>query len=254
MTTTPEDLITPNHDFMMRNKRHGTLAPKVAEDRWQSLQAVVREMERLSDLYYQRAEAAEDVRLEARNAHARAASTGKAAPTGTAVKVMEAELAVDGTLSALRAMLPRLESARKAYDALFTDRAFIEQYRNALIPEFLQRRETVLSAFAELENNVPALAELYQLIGVYTLRDLLGENHTRYMPANHGWSAPALAEALSTIRGFVDDPSGIRAGTLLAEPLGTIEAELPALAEAREEEADLENQRGKMQMRNANPW
>lgn len=266
--TTPEDLITPNHEYIMRNQRHGVLAPEIAGDRWQALQAVVSEMNRLSDLYYERAEAAENVRAEAVAANARAADSGKAAPAGSGAKVMDAELAVAGTLSAFKAALPRLVAARKAYDALFDDRDFIGEYRETVAAEFLKRRAAAVKAFKELDTQIPALAELYGLLGDFTLNHLLGDT-VRAIEFNgskleHGglftenddsWAAPKLSQALSDVRRYAlsDDP--IKGGTLLTEDLGTIAAALPELAEQRYEEwqEKLEAQ-APMKMSNANPW
>lgn len=214
---TPEDLITSKHDFMMHNRRHGALAPKVAESRWQALQAVVSEMRRLAELHTQRSEAAEDARLEAIAAYARAAETGKNAPAGMGTKVQDSRLAVDGTLRAFRDTLPRLEAARKAYDALFDDRAFITEYRAAVSAEFLKRREAAVNAFKVLEVEIPALAELYGLLGDFTLNRLLsaelGEIEFNGEPLEHGgiftgqgngsWDAPKLSEAIAEVRAYV---------------------------------------------------
>ncbi|MFF7492679.1 hypothetical protein [Streptomyces rubiginosohelvolus] len=265
--TTPEDLITPDLEFKMRNIRHGALAPKVAGDRWQAVQAVAAEMERLTDLYYQRAEAAEDARLEAVALNARAADTGKTIPAGTAVKVMDARLAVDGTLSAFRANLPRLEAARKAYDALFDDRAFIAEYRDAVVPEFLKRRAAAVKAFKELDAQIPVLAEAYYLLGDFTLNRLLsdtvGEIEFNGSPLTDGsvfadyqgaWTAPKLSKALSDIRGYVLSEDPIKGGTLLAEDLGTIADALPELAEQRYEEWQDALASERMEMRNAGPY
>ncbi|MFE5076906.1 hypothetical protein [Streptomyces halstedii] len=265
---TPEDLVTSNHEFMMRNKRHGVLAPKVAEDRWQALQAVVSEMDRLTELYYERAEAAEDAHLGAVAANARAADTGKAVPAGTAVKVMDARLAVDGTLSAFRGNLPRLATARKAYDALFEDRAFITEYRSSIASEFLKRREAAVKAFKELDAEIPALAELYGLLGDFTLTHLLsdelGEIEFNGSPMEHGgvftgqgtesWDAPKLSEALSNVRRYVLNDDPIQGGTLLTEDLPTIAAALPELAEQRYEEWQDRLASERMTMRNASPY
>jgi molybdopterin converting factor small subunit len=266
--TTPEDLITPEYDFMMRNKRHGVLAPKVAEDRWQALQAVVSEIERLSELYYQRAEEAEDARLAAVAANARAADTGKAVPAGTAVKVMDAQLAVDGTLRAFRDNLPRLTAARRDYDALFSDRNFIAEYREAVAAEFVKRRAAVVKAFKELDAQIPALAELYDMIGKFTLDGLLGDTLASleydgeklthggvFTGQGHGsWDDPKLSKAMSEVRRYVLNEDPIMGGTLLAEDLDTISAELPALLEKRYEEWQEKLAESRMEMRNANPW
>ncbi|MFE9974221.1 hypothetical protein ACFYRD_26525 [Streptomyces hirsutus] len=266
--TTPEDLITNNHDHMMRNKRHGVLAPKVAEERWQALQAVVSEMDRLTELYYERAEEAEDARLAAVAANARAADSGKAVPAGTGVKVLDARLAVDGTLSAFRANLPRLEAARRAYDALFNDRAFISEYRDAVSAEFLKRRTAAIKAFKALDAEIPYLAELYKLLGDYTLNgllgDVVGDIEFNGEKLTHGgvftgqgrdsWNDPKLNEALSKVRGYVlhDDP--IQGGTLLTEDLDTIAAALPDIAEQRYEEWQEALAASRMEMRHASPW
>ncbi|MFE5615489.1 hypothetical protein [Streptomyces sp. NPDC056524] len=265
---TPEDLITPNHEYMMSNQRHGVLAPKVAGDRWRALQAVVSEMNRLSDLYYERAEAAEDIRLDAVAAYARAADSGKAVPAGMGTKVQDAKLAVDGALTAFRATLPRLVAARKAYDALFSDRAFITEYRQAIATEFIERREAAVKAFKELDAQIPALAELYDLLGDFTLNHLLGDTvrEIEFNGSNleHGglftensdsWAAPKLSQALSNVRRYVlsDDP--IKGGTLLTEDLGVIAAALPDLAEQRYEEwQEALDAQAPMKMINSNPW
>ncbi|MFD3536277.1 hypothetical protein [Streptomyces sp. NPDC058664] len=234
MTTviTPEDLITSNHDFMMHNRRHGALAPNAAEDRWQALQAVVREMHRLTELYEERDKAAEEAHREAVAAHARAASSGKAVPAGTGAKVTDAKLAVAGVLSAFRATLPQLVATRKAYDALFDDRTFVAEYREAVSAEFLKRREAAVKAFKTLDAEIPALAELYPLLGDFTLNHLLsdaladieyngeqGAHWNLFTENTDSWAAPKLAEALSDVRRYVlsDDP--IKGGTLLTEDL-----------------------------------
>ncbi|MFE2556709.1 hypothetical protein ACFXGT_11830 [Streptomyces sp. NPDC059352] len=265
---TPEELITPNHEYMMSNQRHGVLAPKIAGDRWQALQAVVSEMNRLSDLYYERAEAAEDMRLAAVAAHARAADSGKAVPAGMGTKVQDAKLAVDGTLAAFRSTLPRLVSARKAYDALFNDREFIAEYRETVAAEFLKRRESALKAFKELDTQIPALAELYRLLGEFTLDHLLSdsvaaltfngehlENGNVFTKYERSWAAPKLSEAVSQVRDFVVNDDPVLGGTLLAEDLGTVARALPELAEKRYDEwlEDLEVQ-APMKMTNSNPW
>ncbi|WP_405892433.1 hypothetical protein OG612_18635 [Streptomyces sp. NBC_01527] len=268
-TTTPEDLITSDHEFMMRNIRHGALAPKAAGDRWQAVQAVAAEMDRLSDLYYQRAEAFEDIRADAVAANARAADSGKAAPAGTGAKVMDAELAVAGTLAAYKAALPRLAAARKAYDALFADRAFITEYRDALSSEFVKRHESAVKAFRELDSQVPALAELYGLLGDFTLNGLLGDTVREIefngsTLANGGtftgsgvksWDAPKLSEAMSTVRGYVLNGDPVYGGTLLAEDLDAIAAALPGLAEQRYDEwqEELANN-APMRMVGGSPW
>ncbi|WKV72734.1 hypothetical protein AW27_015070 [Streptomyces sp. PCS3-D2] len=266
--TTPEDLVTSNHAFMMRNKRHGVLAPKAAEDRWQDLQAVVSEMGRLSDLYYERAEAAEEARLEAVAAYARAADTGKAAPAGLGSKVQDAKLAVDGTLRAYRDNLPRLVAARKAYDALFDDRKFITEYRAAVSAEFLKRREAAVNAFKVLDTEIPALSELYGLLGEFTLDNLLGDavraieyngdqltHGGVFTGQGHGsWNDSKLSEALSEVRRYVlsDDP--IKGGTLLTEDLDTIADALPELAEQRYEEWQEALAASRMTMTHASPY
>jgi hypothetical protein len=262
--TTPEDLITPDVEFMMTHRRHGALAPKVAEDRWQALQAVVSEMERLTKLFNDRSEAAKDARLEAVKAHARAADSGKAVPAGLGAKVQDAKLAVDGALSAFRANLPRLEAARKAYDALFEDRAFITEYRAAVSAEFLKRREAAIKAFKTLDAEIPALAELYTLLGDFTLNGLLsdtlaeiewngekGPSGNLFTENTDSWAAPKLSEALSVVRRYVlsDDP--VKGGTLLTEDLGTIADALPELAEQRYEEWQEKLAAGRMEMRRA---
>ncbi len=265
--TTPEDLITPNHEFMMRNKRHGVLAPKAAEDRWQDVQAAAVEMDRLMDLYYERAEAAEDTESEAVAAHARAAESGKAAPANTAAKVTEAQLAVKGTLSAFRAMLSRLVAARKAYDALFDDSAFIAEYREAVSAEFLKRREAAVNAFKELDSELSALAELYPLLGDFTLNHLLGDvvheiefngsklEHAGVFTENdRSWAAPKLSEAVNEVRRFVLNDDPIQGGTLLTEDLDVIADALPALAEQRYEEWLERLAASRMEMRNAGPY
>ncbi|MEU9652627.1 hypothetical protein AB0E00_27445 [Streptomyces sp. NPDC048110] len=262
--TTPEDLITPNVEFMMRNQRHGVLAPKVAEDRWQAVQAIVSEMDRLTELFYERTEAAEDARLAAVAAHARAADSGKAVPAGMGAKVQDAKLAVDGTLTAFRANLPRLSAARRAYDALFDDRKFIAEYRKAVSAEFLKRRDAAVKAFKALDAQIPALAELYTLLGDFTLNGLLSDvvadiefngeklEHGGVFTGNtDSWAAPKLSEALSTVRRYVlsDDP--IKGGTLLTEDLGTIADALPELADQRYEEWQEKLAAGRMEMRHA---
>ncbi|MEU2114121.1 hypothetical protein ABZ567_00385 [Streptomyces sp. NPDC016459] len=266
--TTPEDLLTPNIEFMMHNKRHGALAPKVAEDRWQALRAVISEMERLSELFYERSEAAEDARLEAVAAHARAADSGKAVPAGLGAKVQDAKLAVDGTLSAFRANIPRLSSARRSYDALFDDHAFITEYRAAISVEFLKRREAAVKAFKTLDVEIPALAELYTLLGDFTLNHLLGdtvraiefngsklEHGNLFTENEESWAAPKLSQALSDVRRYVLSTDPIKGGTLLTEDLGVIADALPELADQRYEEWQeaLEAQ-APMKARNANPW
>ncbi|OCC07523.1 hypothetical protein [Streptomyces sp. PTY087I2] len=266
--TTPEDLLTPNIEFMMRNRRHGALAPKAAEDRWQAVQAVASEMERLSELFYERSEAAEDARLEAVAAHARAADSAKDVPAGLGAKVQDAKLAVDGTLSAFRANIPRLSAARKAYDALFDDRKFITEYRAAVSAEFLKRRDAAVKAFKALDAEIPKLAELYRLLGDFTLNHLLSDS-VRDIEFNgaklenggvftgngrRSWDAPDLSEALSTARRYVlsDDP--IKGGTLLTEDLDAIADALPDLAEQRYEEWQEALASERMRMRNAGPY
>ncbi|MBD9731737.1 hypothetical protein IGX29_07870 [Streptomyces sp. H28] len=263
--TTPEDLLTPDLEFKMRDRRHGVLAPKAAEDRWQALQAVVSEMERLTELHTKRAEAAEDARLEAVKAHARAAESGKAVPAGTAVKVMEARLAVDGTLRAFRDTLPKLKAARASYDALFADREFIAEYRKAVAAEFVKRRAAVVKAFKEVDAQLPALAELYPLLGDFTLNHLLGDTvraidfNGEKMPhggvftgQGHGsWSDPKLREAMAQVRGFVLNDDPIKGGTLLTEDLDTIAAALPDIAEQRYEEWQEGLAESRMEMRRA---
>ncbi|WP_030782154.1 hypothetical protein [Streptomyces sp. NRRL S-920] len=264
---TPEDLITDNHEFMMHNVRHGSLAPKTAEERWQELQAVVGQIERLTDLYYERAEAASNARADARAAHARSAETGKAAPAGIGAKVLDAELAVDGTLSAVRGALDRLPIVRKAYDALFEDDAFVTEYRKAVSAEFLKRRDVAIKAFQVLEAQVPALAELYTTLGEFTLDHLLwdtvsdiefnGEklsNGGVFTKSECSWAAPKLATAISEARRIIlsDDP--VTGGTLLTENLNTIAAALPELAEQRYEEWQEALAAERMQMRNAGPY
>ncbi|KIX79225.1 hypothetical protein SF12_05700 [Streptomyces sp. MBRL 601] len=265
--TTPEDLITPNIEFMMRNIRHGVLAPNLAGERWQALQAVVSEMDRLRELYYQRAEAAEDARLEAVALNARAADTGKAVPAGTGARVMDARLAVDGTLSAFRANLPRLQAARKAYDALFDNREFITEYRAAISAEFLKRRQVAVKAFQALDAEIPALAELYTLLGDFTLNHLLGDSLAEIIydgePGPDGnlftdntdsWAAPKLNEALSIVRGYVLNEDPIKGGTLLTEDLDIIADALPALAEQRYEEWQEALAASQMTMRHASKY
>lgn len=265
--TTPEDLITSNHEFMMSNNRHGSLAPKVAEDRWQALRAVVSEMDRLIDLYYERAEAAEDARLEAVAANARAASSGKAVPAGTGAKVMDAQLAVDGCLSAFRATLPRLVAARKAYDVLWDDREFIAEYRQAVASEFVTRREAALKAFNELDSQIPALAELYGLLGEFTLNRLLGDfvsslefngnalsNGRVFTAPERSWMAPKLSEAMTEVRRFVLNDDPVLGGTLLTEDLDTVSDALPALIDKRYEEWREELAKSRMQMVGGSPW
>lgn len=262
---TPEDLVTPDHQFKMTNLRHGALAPKAAEDRWQALQAVVSEMTRLTDLYYERAEAAEDARLEAVAAHARSAGSGKAAPSGAAVKVLDAQLAVDGTLRAFRDTLPKLEAARHSYDALFDDRKFIAEYREAVAADFVKRRAAVIETFKELDAQLRALAELYPLLGDFTLNHLLGDT-VRAMDFNgekmshggvftgqgHGsWNDPTLHKAVAEVRGYVLNDDPIKGGTLLAEDLGTIADALPELAEKRYEQWQEELAESRMEMRRA---
>ncbi|MFH9735086.1 hypothetical protein [Streptomyces sp. NPDC017260] len=263
---TPEDLLTPNIEFMMRNQRHGVLAPKVAEDRWQAVQAVVSEMDRLTELFYERTEAAEDARLAAVAAHARAANSGKAVPAGMGAKVQDAKLAVDGTLTAFRANLPRLSAARRAYDALFDDRKFITEYRKAVSAEFLKRRDAAVKAFKELDAQIPALAELYTLLGDFTLNGLLGDvvadiefngepaSGNLFTENHDSWAAPKLSEALSAVRRYVlsDDP--VKGGTLLTEDLGTITDALPELADQRYEEWQDNLAAGRMAMRKASPY
>lgn len=265
--TTPEDLITPDHEFKMRNIRHGVLAPKVAAERWQALQAVVSEMDRLRELFDKRTEAAEDARLEAVALNARAAESGKAVPSGTAVKVMDARLAVDGTLSAFRASLPRLEIARRSYDALFDDRAFIADYRAAVASEFIARRAAAVKAFKELDSQIPALAELYRLLGDFTLNGLLGDtvkgiefdgkpltDGAVFADYQSAWTAPKLSEALSEARRYVLNEDPVKGGTLLTEDLDTIADALPELAEQRYDEWQEALARDRMQMRNAGPY
>lgn len=265
---TPEDLVNDDHEFMMRNKRHGSLAPKVAEDRWQELQAVVTEMQRLNDLYYERAEAAEDIRLDAVAVNARAASSGKAVPAGTAVKVLEAKLAVDGCLAAFRAEIPRLVAARKAYDALWDDRSFISEYREAVASEFVQRRDAAVKAFKDLDANLPVLAELYGLLGDFTLEHLLKdavtdlafnghnlENGHVFTAYERSWTAPKLREAMGQVRRYVLNDDPVLGGTLLAEDLSVIADALPELAAKRYDEwQETLEAEAPMKMSNANPW
>ncbi|MFG2815731.1 hypothetical protein [Streptomyces sp. NPDC048410] len=265
--TTPEDLVTDNHELMMRNRRHGVLAPKVAEERWQALHAVVGEMERLTELYYERAEAAEDARLEAVAANARAADSGKAFPAGLGSKVQDAELAVDGTLAAFRGTLPRLHAARRAYDALFDDRAFVAEYREVVSAQFLERREAAVEAFKTLDAEIFALAELYTLLGDFTLNHLLhdaladiefnGEPVTdgNVFTENHSsWPSPKLSEALSEVRRYVLNDDPIKGGTLLTEDLSAITDALPGLAEQRYEKWQEDLAKERMQMVHASPY
>jgi len=268
MTTTPEDLLTPDLEFKMTNRRHGALAPKAAEDRWQALQAVVIEMERLSELFNERAEAAEDARLEAVKAYARAAETGKAVPAGLGAKVQDARLAVDGTLSAFRAAIPRLLAARRSYDALFEDRAFVSAYRDAVAAEFLKRREAAVKAFKTLDAEIPALAELYTLLGDFTLNhllaDVVGDIEFNGAKLEHGgvftqntrsWPAAKLREAMAEVRGYVLSEDPVSGGTLLAEDLGTIADALPELAEQRYEEWQQRlDDEAPMKMVGGSPW
>ncbi|MFG2682588.1 hypothetical protein [Streptomyces sp. NPDC048392] len=182
--------------------------------------------------------------------------------------MQDAKLAVDGALSAFRANLPRLSAARKAYDALFDDRAFVTEYRASVAAEFLKRRDAAVKAFKSLDAQIPALAELYTLLGDFTLNSLLGdtvrdvefngsnlEDGAVFTGNADSWAAPKLAGALNEVRRYVlsDDP--IKGGTLLTEDLGTIAAALPELAEQRFEEwQDDLAASAPMQMRNAHPW
>ncbi|MFD0074494.1 hypothetical protein ACFVIY_18880 [Streptomyces sp. NPDC127166] len=265
---TPEDLITPNHEFMMHNIRHGSLAPKVAEERWQALQAVTAEIERLSDLYYDKVASANAAEKEAVKLNAEAAATGKAVPSGTAVKALEAKLAVNGCGEALKAQLSKLSVVRNAYDALWDDLAFVAKYRAAISSEFLKRRTVALKAFRELEAQVPALAELYQTLGEFTLDHLLKDSvHAIEFDGNPlpnggvftgqghgGWDAAKLREAIGTARRYVLNDDPIMGGTLLTEDLNTISAALPELAEQRYEEWQEELAASRMQMRNSGPY
>lgn len=267
---TPEDLVTNDHEFMKRNVRHDSLAPKVAEERWRLVEAVVSEMDRLSELYHEKVGEANAAEREAVELNAKSAATGKAVPAGTALKALEAKLAVDGCLEAFKAQLPKLVAARRAYDALFKDSVFVGQYREAVSAEFVKRRAAAIKAFQSLDTQLSALSGLYQTLGDFTLNSLListvrdiefdgnkltnGGIFTGAGARSNSWDDPRLTEAVRTVRRYVLNEDPIKGGTLLAEDLNTVAAALPELADKRYEEWQEELATAHLDLRPASTW
>ncbi|WP_435058701.1 hypothetical protein [Streptomyces sp. bgisy060] len=245
---TPDDIITGDV-LALAACNHGTLAPEIAETRYQAVRRAFGKVESLRERWEMLSEDAANARQTALVASAEAADSGRKMPTGSAAKVLEAELAADGCVVAIRKAIADLRNARRAYDALWNDMAFVAEYRETVAAEFLKRRKTVLKAFKELDVNLPALAELYGTLGEFTLDHLLRDsvNSIEYNgePLTHGgvflrthasWTAPKLSEAMAEVRRFVTNDDPITGGTLLAEDLDTVAAALPELAEKRYEE------------------
>lgn len=246
--TTPDDLITSDV-LALAACNHGALAPEIAETRYQAVRKTFGKVESLRERWEKLTEEAADIRQAALVASAEAADSGKKMPSGFAAKVQEAELNADGCIVAIRKAIAELRNARRAYDALWDNPAFIAEYRQALAAEFIKRREAVLKAFKELDANLPALAELYGTLGEFTLDHLLtdevtaiefnGEplhNGRTFLAPERSWMAPKLSEAMTEVRRFVLNDDLITGGTLLAEDLDAVAAALPELAEKRYEE------------------
>ncbi|MGW8065850.1 hypothetical protein ACVV2G_27160 [Streptomyces ziwulingensis] len=246
--TDPSDLITDDV-LALSIIRHGSLAPDAAETRWEAVRAAFENVESLSDRWYELNEAASDARAAAVAASAEAVTGGKKTPAGGAAKVLEAELAVEGCGVAIRKAIATLRDARRSYDALWDDTAFVAEYREAVAAEFLKRRKAVLKAFNELDANLPALAEAYALLGDFTLDHLLSDavtslefdgrpmaNASVFMRPHRSWLAPKLSEAMTEVRQYMTNDDPITGGTLLAEDLDTVAAALPDLVDKRYEQ------------------
>ncbi|MFI0940909.1 hypothetical protein [Streptomyces sp. NPDC021020] len=247
--------ITPDHLLMSTtyqvdtSHRHDALAPKIAFQRWQAVQDAIDKSESLYDRWYELSYALEDARQEALAASAKAHAEGKNAPAGTAAKVFQAELDLNGCFEAFRASRRAIVTARKPYDALWEDPAFLAAYRETVAAEFVKRREAVRAAFAELDGNLAALGSLYGSLGDLTLNGLLRddvsaltfdgkpiEHSSVFLAPHRSWTAPKLAEAMSEVRRFVRNDDPVTGGTLLAGDLDDIANALPELADKRYDE------------------
>ncbi|MET9835584.1 hypothetical protein ABZ078_41335 [Streptomyces sp. NPDC006385] len=231
--TRPDDIWTPEYQILGTDPWHCDLAPAIAADRWAKVAELDQLCYDLEERWYELESEAEDIRANAAKAHADALRKGTKTPA-TATKSLEAYAALEGCSLALSETANELRRARGAYEALLKDRAFLEEYRTAVIAEFNAQRKRAAEAFSAAAGVINATRSRYNTLHTLTMGGLLDipEDAQGYLVLrNKGWAQADLSSAVDVISRQVRETDPFLSGEFLTAPMDEINAKAIETAE-----------------------
>ncbi|MFH8472579.1 hypothetical protein [Streptomyces sp. NPDC018000] len=231
--TRPDDIWTPDYQILGTNPWHCDLAPAIAADRWEKVAELDQLCYDLEERWYELESEAEDTRKNAAKAHADALRKGTKTPA-TATKSLEAYAALEGCSLALTETANELRRARGTYEALLKDRAFLNEYRTAVIAEFNARRKQAAEAFSAAAGAINATRSRYSTLHTLTMGGLLDipEDAQGYLVLHgKGWGQADLSSAVDVISRQVNETDPFLSGEFLTASMDEISAKAVETAE-----------------------
>ncbi|NEB08475.1 hypothetical protein G3I32_06245 [Streptomyces coelicoflavus] len=241
--TPPEKIWTEEQQLLGVDPWHDDLAPEIAAKRWQRVTELSEGCDELTSRWYDLEAEVTAAHNAAAKAHADALRKGTKAPT-TAAKAYEAEKALEGCSIVLAEAVTELRKARKAYDTLLNDRAFVLAYRDAVVAEFKAQRAEAAKRFHALSSAVMQTRRRYVRLMELTVdgTDAIHDDQIPYLPLGKGWANPALVDSLSTLEVQVKETDPVLSGDLLTMPLAELSEVATELAEDRKAEVEANRQ------------
>ncbi|MGW6012349.1 hypothetical protein [Streptomyces sp. NPDC055210] len=238
--TRPEDIWTSEAQLLATESWHCDLAPAVAAERWEKVLELSAVCDDLEELWPQLESTAEDVRKNAAKAHAEAIRKGTRAPS-TAAKALEADAALEGCSLALSESVADLRRSRNTYEELLKDKAFLSEYRDAVIAEFNAKRKRAAEAFNVAAGAINETRRRFGVLHSLTMGGLLDipESAQGYLAlSGQGWGRSDLSSAVSVISGQMTETDPFLSGEFLTAPMDEINATAIEAAERVKAEID----------------
>jgi hypothetical protein len=241
--TPPEKIWTEEAQLFGVDPWHDDLAPDIAAERWAKVTEASDACDTLSEKWYELEAGVKAAHTNAAKAHADALRKGTKAPT-TAATAYEAEKRLEGCSIVLAETVAEVRKARKAYDGLLNDRAFVSAYRDAVIAEFKAQRAEAAKRFNALASAVSQTRRRYVRLMELTVdgMDAIPEDAIPYLPLKGGWAAADLGNSLSTLEAQIKEADPVLSGDLLTMPVDEITEVAEELAEDRKAEVEAARQ------------
>ncbi|MGW7457825.1 hypothetical protein [Streptomyces sp. NPDC054797] len=240
----PEDIWTDEAQLLGIDPWHCDLAPAVAVERWAKVQELSGACDDLETRWNELEIEAEDIRMNAAKAHADALRKGAKAPA-TAAKAFEADAQLEGCSLALRETVADLHRARDSYESLLKDRAFLGQYRKAVIAEFNAQRKRAAEAFSAAAGAINETRRRFGVLHSLTMGALLDipEDAQGYLVlSGQGWGQADLSSAIGIISRQVGETDPFLSGEFLTAPMDDVNATAIETAERVKAEIDKSRQ------------
>ncbi|WP_031509246.1 hypothetical protein [Streptomyces megasporus] len=241
--TPPEKIWTDEAQLLGIDPWHCDLAPAVAAERWKKVRELSDFCDDLEARWHELESEAEAIRKNAAKAHAEALRKGTKAPS-TAAKAFEADAALEGCSLVLSETVTELRRARKSYDSLLNDTAFLNEYREAVITEFKAQREKAAEAFKAAAGHINATRRRYGTLVNLTVNhlDAIPEEARYHLPLRGtGWGNADVSTSLNMLQKQFNEDHPLFSGDFFTMPLGEIAEAAEELAEERKATADRRN-------------